>query len=938
MLNKILGKITKQSNMGFSPRWVLVTIALALGSSAANAAINITFEQLNPTTVSVKHNGAINLGALSSVGTVPDAGGFVISTLPSTVSIELGTGGARGAVVYDAPIKSRVLPFSGSAFASASSSTGDTFGFSVTSATDIRFGLPNPLPNGYVSGTTISGESQFAGTLADLKLKAGIFGISFGVGVGSEVFTFDVPGNTIGGTITGLASTVALQLNSGEILVLGNGTNVPTGGTGPFTFTAKAVYGEAYSVSVLAEPMGQTCTVVNGSGTMQSADITNIQVSCVSRPYTVGGQVSGLVAGESVVLQNNGGDNLTVVANGAFTFSTPVPASDPYNVTVLTQPGGSVSETCLVTNGSGSASTVSVTNVNVVCTPNSFTVGGSVSGLGSDAVSLQVNGADTISVFQDGTFNFSPIGDGSPYIVTVSFDPFGQTCTVGNAGGTLSGADVTNVAVTCTNIPYTVGGLLSGLAAGDSVELELLRNTVAFGNLTLSADGAFTFPAAASLVIGDDYLVRVKTLPSSPSEQCTVTNGSGTIDTFNISNVSVTCVVDTFPIEGTITGLASGGSVTVTLNGADAQTRTGNGPFAFSPLADGSDYVVAVSSQPVGQTCSVANGSGKLAGSAVTNVAVSCVDNQYNIGGLLSGLAAGETVVLQNNAGDDLTLSADGAFAFTTPIDFGDPYDVKVLNQPAGAVTETCKVSQGTGTTPDTDVTNISVVCTPNSYSVGGSVTGLIAGASVTLQNNGADNRTVTADGTFVFSPLADGVAYAVTVATQPPGQTCTVSPEGTGTLAGAAVTNVSVSCSRDVSATLSSISVGASSVTAGGSTSLTVVVRDTGGNPVSGLPVSLVVDSASVDASAVSILRSPTTTNASGEAVFTVASSVAQAVRFQASFNPDLFISVTWTSAAIPAVPAQPVPALSTWMLVLLGLILAGFASGSLTQRRTRV
>ena len=45
---------------------------------------------------------------------------------------------------------------------------------------------------------------------------------------------------------------------------------------------------------------------------------------CSSTPagltYTIGGMVSGLNAGGAVVLQNNGGNNLSVTQNGAFTY------------------------------------------------------------------------------------------------------------------------------------------------------------------------------------------------------------------------------------------------------------------------------------------------------------------------------------------------------------------------------------------------------------------------------------------------------------------------------------------------------------------------------------------------------------------------------------------------------------------------------------------
>ena len=82
--------------------------------------------------------------------------------------------------------------------------------------------------------------------------------------------------------------------------------------------------------------------------------------------YTIGGSVSGLANGQSVVLQDNGGDNKTVSSNGAFSFATPINSGSAYAVTVLTQPTG---QTCFVSNGSGTAN-ANVTNVAVTCANN----------------------------------------------------------------------------------------------------------------------------------------------------------------------------------------------------------------------------------------------------------------------------------------------------------------------------------------------------------------------------------------------------------------------------------------------------------------------------------------------------------------------------------------------------------------------------------------
>ena len=593
---------------------------------------------------------------------------------------------------------------------------------------------------------------------------------------------------TVGGTITGLAfnNLVVLQNNGGDNLAIAERFDVP-GGTGPFRFSAPLVSGDTYSVSVFQDSAGQTCSVTNGSGAIGSNDITSVQVDCVNTPYTIGGQVTGLVSGDTLVLQNNAGDDLTLASDGAFTFSTPVPYTNAYSVTVLTQPSAP-SETCTVTNGVGTVPGSNVNNVSVTCSINTFTVGGSVSGLTSGgSIELQNNGADSQILTADGAFIFAAQADGTGYNVSVATQPVGQTCSVTSGMGTLAGADVGGISVSCVDNSYTIGGSLSGLVAGDSV---VLQNN-AGDNLTLMANGAFNF--ATPVDFGDPYSASVLSQPTGPTETCTIANASGTTPAGNINNIVITCAVNSIQIGGAVSGLASGNNLTLQLNGADDQVLTGNGSFSFTPIADGSTYSVTVSSQPTGQTCSVASGSGTLAGSAVTNVAVSCLDNQYTVGGLLSGLVAGDTVVLQNNSGDALTLAADGAFTFATAVDFGDVYAALVSSQPSQP-SEACSVTNGSGTIPASNVTNVSVICALNSFAVGGSVSGLATGETVVLQNSGADDQTLSADGNFVFSQQADGSSYSVAVSTQPVGQTCIVA-DGGGTLSGADVSSVSVSC-----------------------------------------------------------------------------------------------------------------------------------------------
>jgi hypothetical protein len=423
--------------------------------------------------------------------------------------------------------------------------------------------------------------------------------------------------------------------------------------------------------------------------------------------FTVGGTVTGL-SGSGLVLRNSGGDDLAIATNGAFIFTTPLPDGSTYAVTVLTQPGGP-SQTCTVANASGTLMGTNVSNVQITCTTNQFTLGGNISGLNGNHLLLQNNAGGSLIAMVNGPFTF-PVAlvDGSFFTVTATVisqpGAPSQTCTVGNGSGTLAGANVTNIAVACVSNPFTVGGTVMGLGGSGLV----LRNNGG-DDLAIAANGAFTF--ATALADGSAYAVTVVTQPAGPSQTCTVGNGSGTLAGGNVTNVAVACVNNPFTVGGTVTGLLGSGLV-LRNNGGDHLAIAANGAFTFATaLADGSAYAVAVVTQPAGpsQTCTVGNGSGTLAGANVTNVAVTCVTHQYTVGGTVTGLL-GSGLVLRNNGGDDLTISANGAFTFATPLDDGSGYLVTVAAQPTGS-SRFCSVINGSGTLAGANVTNVIIFC-----------------------------------------------------------------------------------------------------------------------------------------------------------------------------------------------------------------------------------
>ena len=249
---------------------------------------------------------------------------------------------------------------------------------------------------------------------------------------------------------------------------------------------------------------------------------------------------------------------------------------------------------------------------------------------------------------------------------------------------------------------YSLSASIQGLSSSG---LVLMVNATA---LSVPA-GTTLQPLATSLASGSSYSVTIQSQPAA--QTCTITGGSGTIGSVNVTNVVVTCSDVTYSVGGTISGLISSGLVLA--NGSDSLgVAAGAQSFTMpTALAPNSAYAVTVQTQPTGLTCAVSNGAGTMGSAAVTTVAVLCTPNTYTVGGAISGLT-GSGLVLLDNGGDALTLSVNATqFTMNTPVAYGSPYSITVQTAPQGLV---CRVSNGTGIMGAADVTTITIGCVPN--------------------------------------------------------------------------------------------------------------------------------------------------------------------------------------------------------------------------------
>src|SRR5450755_2923923 len=397
-----------------------------------------------------------------------------------------------------------------------------------------------------------------------------------------------------------------------------NNTQTPHGrGRGPLL----QCLGAAAMLALIASCGGGTDA---GGGTTHTVSIT---VTGLRHSYN------------GMTLRNTGGDDLKVFGDGPGTFKTALANGAAYAVTVSSQPTGP-DQTCTVSNGAGTIGTSDVANVTIDCPfAAAYAVGGTVSGLIGTQLDLQYS-ADNVSLPSiaqmnaDGAFVFdasrTSAVSGTVYGVSIANQPTNpaQTCVVINGSGTVGNADVGGINVSCGT--HTVSLTITGLRQHSAHGIKLQNN--GGDDLTRFIDGTYSFVTA--LPVGSVYNVTVSAQPPTPDQTCTVSNGSGTIGSSDVTNVVVNCPYPpAYAVGGTITGLTGTGldltyfapNLGVQL-GTAAITPTGF-VFAASDTSaiNGTSFSISVRIQPTNQTCFF-TGPGAIAGTAFVSGTVGSAD------------------------------------------------------------------------------------------------------------------------------------------------------------------------------------------------------------------------------------------------------------------------------------------------------------------------
>jgi uncharacterized delta-60 repeat protein len=404
--------------------------------------------------------------------------------------------------------------------------------------------------------------------------------------------------------------------------------------------------------------------------------------------YTIGGTVTGLNG--TLVLQDNGADDLSLTANGSLTFATALASGAAYAVTVRTQPVG---QTCSVSNGNGQVAAAVVSSVAIACVASNYAVGGTVSGLAGTGLVLQNNGADALPLGADGSFTFATkVANGGAYAVSVKISPTGpsQTCSLANASGTVAAAPVSNVSVTCVTLASGVLDASFGTGGKFMTPPGEARGAV------LQPDGKLVIATAGPFTNGNSFTLERFSADGSPDTAFgSAGKTEGNLGGLNLASETPMALVRQSDGKLVVAGwgtllLAGQTSMQFALARYDANgvldPSFGTGGLAFASFGHRSSLLWSLLIQPDGKLVAVggtSNGSG-LDFAVARFLTTGALDPSFGTNGAV-------TTDIQSNGRDDtaqsVALQADGKLAVAgwTQLSNGDVLTALARYNPDGS-------------------------------------------------------------------------------------------------------------------------------------------------------------------------------------------------------------------------------------------------------------
>jgi len=560
----------------------------------------------------------------SNAGPSNASGATVVDTFPPALTCTwtcVGAGGGTCTASGSGNISDTInLPAGGSTIYTASCNISAAASGSLTNIATVAApaGVTDPTP-----GNNSATDVDALGASADLSITNND-GVTTATPGGSVTYTItasnagpsDAPGATVADTFpaaltctwtcVGAGGGTCTASGSGNI---NNTVSLPAGGSVTFTASCSispSASGSLTNTATVAAPAGVTDPTPGNNSATDVDTLTALPDLSITKTHA-GNFTQGQTGAAYTLTASNVGGTPT---SGTVTVMDTLPAG--LTATAISGTGWScvlATLTCTRSDALAAGSsypaitlTVNVANNAPALVTNTAAVsGGGETNTGNDSAS----DATTITQLPDLTIAKTHVGTFAQGQTGASY-----TLTVSNTGSAPTSGTVT---VTDT--------LPAGLTA-----------TAISGTGWTCTLGAPTCTRSDALAAGSGYPAITLTVNVANNAAASVTNsaavsGGGETNTSNDNASDVTTITTTtYTVGGNVSGATSPAALTLSdSTHGTSQSLSSSGAFTFpTPLPIGSNWNVAVTTPPSGQTCVVANGTGTNLSANVTNVQVTC--------------------------------------------------------------------------------------------------------------------------------------------------------------------------------------------------------------------------------------------------------------------------------------------------------------------------
>ncbi|MFG6430456.1 YDG domain-containing protein [Roseateles sp. LYH14W] len=700
-----------------------------------------------------------------------DAGNYTI-TQPTGLTADITP---KAITVTGSAVANKVYDGSTTAAITGGSLQGLVFGDTVTLAQAGSFADKNAgiartvtIADTLGGGDAVNYTITQPGTLtADITPKA----ITVtGTTVAAKVYDGSTTAALTGGSLQGLVGGDTVTLAES-----GHYADKNVGATKAVTATSTLGGGDAGNYA-LTQPTGLTGTVTPKTITVIGTAVADKVYDGSTAATLVGGSLDGLVNGDTVMLTQAGSfADKNAGTSKVVTAADFLGGADAGNY-ALTQP----------TNLTGSVTPKTITVSGTVVADKVYD-GTTIASLSGGSLSGLVNG-DTVTLAESGQFTDKNAGAAKTVIATGTLSggdagnyqltqPANLTAAVAPKTITVTGTTVVDKVYDGSTAAALTGGTLQGLVGGDSVSLT---QAGMFADKNAGSNKSVT---AADVLGGADAGNYSLTQPTNLSGSVTPKSVTvtGTVVAEKVYDGSTAATL----VGGSLDGLVTGDTVTLTQAGAFADKNVGAGKAVTAANSlGGGDAANYALTQPANLTGSVTPKVITVSGTTVADKVYDGTTHASLSGGSLSGLVGGDTVTLaQSGQFADKNAAAVKTVTATDTLGGIDAGNYQ-LTQPANL---TAAVTPKTITVTGTTVVDKVYDGSTAAALTGGMLQGLVGGDSVSLtqagmfaDKNAGSNKSVTAAGVLGG---ADAGNYSLTQPTNLSGSVTPKSVTVTGTV-----------------------------------------------------------------------------------------------------------------------------------------------------------